>query len=407
MTQVESSKNVLATRWGLPERVEFCRECVVSNQRPSTVVEYGHGRATRKPTIEFEDGVCSACRYHKEKYNSISWPNRTRELEALCDQHRASDGSYDVIVPGSGGKDSVYVAHVLKHKYGMNPLTVTWAPHRYTEIGWSNFQNWIDSGFENILVTPNTKIHSQLTQFAFTNLVHPFQPFMIGQKNVAPRIALEKKIKLIMYGESQAEGGSLLRAEDPRMPSKFFARPDSQRREIKLGGVSFDELLEQGLCEGDLNPYIPVSLEEVEQQQVEVHFMSYYLLWRPQENYYYAAEHCGFQPNPERSEGTYSKYSSLDDKIDGFHYYTTFVKFGIGRATYDAAQEIRNGHITREEGVALVRKYDGQFPVKYFEEFLNYTGLEESRFWEVIEQARSPHLWSKQEGEWVLKHQVK
>ena len=64
--------------------------------------------------------------------------------------------------------------------------------------------------------------------------------------------------------------------------------------------------------------------------------------------------------------GTYSKYSSIDDKIDCFHYYTMFIKFGIGRASFDASQEIRNGKITREEGINLVKKYDSEFPKKYF-----------------------------------------
>lgn len=93
-----------------------------------------------------------------------------------------------------------------------------------------------------------------------------------------------------------------------------------------------------------------------------MHYLGYYLKWDPQECYYYAADNTGFQANDERTEGTYSKYSSIDDQIDMFHYYTTLIKFGIGRATYDAAQEIRNGKITREEGVSLVRKYDQEFP---------------------------------------------
>ena len=97
-----------------------------------------------------------------------------------------------------------------------------------------------------------------------------------------------------------------------------------------------------------------------------MHYLGFYLKWDPQECYYYAVENTGFEANPERTPGTYSKYSSIDDKIDMFHYFTTLIKFGIGRATYDAAQEIRNGKITREEGVHLVQKYDQEFPEKIF-----------------------------------------
>jgi tRNA(Ile)-lysidine synthase TilS/MesJ len=131
--------------------------------------------------------------------------------------------------------------------------------------------------------------------------------------------------------------------------------------------------------------------------------MGYFHKWDPQEMFYYASENTGFKPNNERTEGTYSKYSSIDDKIDNFHYYTTFIKFGIGRATYDAAQEIRNGKITRDEGVNLVKKFDDEFPKKYFKDFLEYINITEKVFWSTVDRYRSPHLWKKNGTEWKLK----
>ena len=113
-----------------------------------------------------------------------------------------------------------------------------------------------------------------------------------------------------------------------------------------------------------------------------------------------------FESNPERTEGTFSKYNSIDDKIDGFHYWTTYIKFGIGRATYDAAQEIRNGHLTRDEGVALVKRYDGEFPQKYFDEFLQYISVSQDEFFDIVDQFRSPHLWEKIDDSWKLKHRI-
>ena len=63
--------------------------------------------------------------------------------------------------------------------------------------------------------------------------------------------------------------------------------------------------------------------------------------------FYYAQKYCNFNVNPERNEGTFSKYASLDDKLDGFHYYLSFIKFGIGRATSDSAHEVRDKKISR------------------------------------------------------------
>ena len=126
----------------------------------------------------------------------------------------------------------------------------------------------------------------------------------------------------------------------------------------------------------------------------------------PQEVYYYAVDKTGFVPNPERTEGTYSKYASLDDRIDGFHYYTSFIKYGLGRATMDSAQEIRNGLLDREEGISLVKKYDGEFPKKYFSEILDYMNISKDQFWKHINSARSPHLWKKKKNKWYLTEKI-
>lgn len=394
--------------YGLPSEVKFCTKCTISNQRPSSVVEFKNKPSDRKPTIEFdEEGVCSACRFQEIKEEKIDWVQREKELQELCNKHRSKDGSYDCIVPGSGGKDSIFVSHVLKYKYGMNPLTVTWAPHTYTEIGWKNMQAWIHAGFDNILFSPNGKVHRLLTRLAFENLVHPFQPFIIGQRMIAPRFSAMYGIPLVFYGENQAEYGNNIAENDrPTMNPVFYEeKPDIDA--LYLGGIPARELMDRYRVDRkDLNPYLPVDGERLRKIGTEVHYLSYYIKWDPQECYYYAAEKAGFEANVERTEGSYSKYSSIDDRIDPLHYYTTFIKFGIGRATYDSAQEIRTGKITREEGVALVHRYDHEFPLKYFKENLEYMQISESRFWEVIDQARSPHLWENTNGEWRLRHQV-
>lgn len=390
---------------GLPEKVVFCKRCVMSNQRPSTSPEL-RKTTTQIDTVGFDDdGVCHACKFADLK-KQIPWKEREEALLKLLDKHRSKDGSWDVIVPGSGGKDSAYVSHVLKKRYGMNPLTVTWPPHTYTDIGWKNFQAWLrKGGFDNISLTPNPKVHATLTRLAFLNLLNPFQPFIIGQKKLAPRIAVEKGIPLIMYGENQAEyHNKLSENHSPLMDRAHYTHTPGQK--MFFGGVEIDALKEFGIGRGDLAPYLPIPEEAAVKLGVEIHYMSYYHEWKPQENYYYSVEHTGFEPNPERSEGTYSKYASLDDRVDGFHYYTMFIKFGQGRAMNDAAHEIRDGHITREEAVALVHKYDGEFPKKYFQEFLEYINITEQEFWEAVDRNRSPHLWEKRGSEWVLKHRV-
>ncbi len=391
--------------YGLPEEVKFCSKCTITNQRPSSTIEF-KSKNSLKEGINFDkNGVCDACNYNEIK-NKINWEEREKQLIDLCNKHRKKSG-YDCIVPGSGGKDSAYTAHLLKYKFGMNPLTVTWAPHLYTNIGWKNFINWCHvGGFDNILFTPNGKLHRILTKLAFLNLLHPFQPFIIGQKIIGPLMATKFNVSLVFYGENQAEyGNKISENKKSTMDTKFFST--KSLGDIVLGGLPVKEIMEKyNFKINDFEPYIPVSQSEIEKNSIEQQFLGYYKKWDPQEAYYYATENTGFSANDERTEGTYSKYSSIDDKIDTFHYYTTLIKFGIGRTTYDTAQEIRTNKITREEGIALIKKFDHEFPKKYFKEFLDYIDISENEFWEKIDEFRSPHLWERNNGEWVLKKTI-
>ncbi len=393
--------------YGLPTEVKFCTRCVISNQRPNSTVEFKNKQIKKETIIFDKNGVCSACLYAEIKDNEIDWHKREKELIKLCNFYRSKKGNYDCIVPGSGGKDSAFAAHILKYKFKMNPLTVTWAPHVYTDVGFGNFQSWIQSGFDNVLFSPNGKLHRLLTKLAFQNLLHPFQPFIVGQRHIAPKSSVLYNIPLVFYGENPAEYGNNIKENYiPTMNPKFYEETPDLKKVI-LGGVSAKELIKKyNLTENELLPYIPADKKLVKKVGTTVHYLGYYLKWDPQEAFYYASENTGFKPNTERTEGSYSKYSSIDDRIDPFHYYTTLIKFGIGRATYDASQEVRNKKITREEGVGLVKRFDGEFPAKYFKQILEYMDLTEEDFWTLINKGRSSHLWKFENDEWSLRHGV-
>ncbi len=400
-------KEKLEAKYGLPEEVFFCKRCVMSNQRPNSAVEFKHTRESLKTTLNFDgEGICDACRVAERK-EKTDWKLREEMLKGLLDRYRRTDGYYDCIVPGSGGKDSGLQAHILKYKYGMNPLTITWPPILYTDYGYKNFKNWIDvGGFDNLSFNRNGKTMKLLTKLSIENLMHPFQTFILGQKNLAPKIALKYNIPLIFYGENEAEYGNPIADNESSLRDKsYFAMKNLN--EVFLGGVSIKELIDRyKVSLSDLMAFLPADVSELEKSKIEVHYLGYYLKWTPQEAYYYSVENTGFQARPFRTQGTYSKYNSIDDKIDDLHYYTTYIKFGIGRATYDASQEIRNNHLTRKEGQALVRRFDGEFPDRYFDEIMDYLQIDPERFKELCDDFRSPHLWKKVKGVWKLRHTV-
>ena len=377
------------SRYNLPSEVKYCTKCTISNQRPRITFD--------------EHGVCAACQYAKFKQTEIDWELRDKELKELCDKHRKNDGSYDVIVPSSGGKDSAFVAYQLKYKYGMNPLTVTWSPHLWTKDGFDNFQEHIHiGGFDNVLGTPNGAVHRKLTKISFEVLGDPFQPFIYGQTHYPMQMALKHNVALIMYGENgEVEyGGNMKNAFRPNRDWR------SDHKEHYFSGLAPEDLLEYGIGANDILPYMAPDEEKLEELGLDIHFFGYYKKWIPQELYYHAVEHTGFKPRYARNEGTYSKYASFDDQIDGFHYYLSYIKFGIARTTSDTAHEIRDGHITREEGISLIKRFDGEFPNEHFKTFLKYCDITEEHYYKVIDSWRSSHLWDKIDGKWVLKHPI-
>lgn len=377
-------KQNIIKKYNLPEKVLFCKLCTVSNQRPR---------------IQFDKtGVCSACNYAEFKRNKIDWEIREKELINLCDKYRKKD-NYDVIVPCSGGKDGSFVAHQLKYKYGMNPLTVTWSPLKPTQLGRDNLDNFIDSGFDNILGKPNGETNRKLTHLATKFLGDPFQPFIYGQTNFPLQMAVKYGIKLIFYGENgEVEyGGDMKNAFSP-------TREIEDHDKHYFSGLGPYHWIKHGVSINDLKPYCSPSYKDIIKNETQIHFLGYYKFWDPQENFYYSVENTGFKTNTERSEGTYSKYASLDDKIDGFHYYLSYIKFGIGRTTSDASHEIRDKKITREEGISLVNKYDGEFPEKHYKDFLEYTKITDAEFHQIIDSWRSDHLWEKTSNSWKLKN---
>ena len=373
--------------YNLPKKVLFCKKCVISNQRPRITFN--------------KKGICSACEYALFKRNKIDWKKREEELLRLLDKHRSKTNKNDIIVPCSGGKDGSWVAHQLKYKYGMNPLCVTWSPIVPTSLGKKNLNNFIKTGFDHVMGKPKTKIYKKLTSLSLAQVGDPFQPFIYGQYNFPVKIALEKNISVMMYGEN----GEVEYGGDMKYAFKPFNDFEARNRHY-FSNYPLETWKKYDLSKEDLRDFSAPLKSEVIKKKIRMYFFGYYKFWDPQENFYYCKKNTGFQVNEDRTEGTYSKYASLDDKLDGFHYYLMFIKFGIGRATSDAAHEVRDEKITREEAVYLVNKYDGEFPKKYFNIFLKYCGVNEKIFFKIIDSWRSPHIWKKEKNKWKLRYSV-
>ena len=284
----------------------------------------------------------------------------------------------------------------------MNPLTVTWSPLIYTDIGWKNLKSFNDSGFDVILGMPKGDVSKRLCRDALIEMGDPFQGFIYGQVLFPINIALKYGISLIFRGENaEAEYGGL---------QNFWDKRSINSSEIKQTYFSKYEVnfwLNKGYTERDLSMYFPPDEKKIEEVNVESFFFGYFNDWSNHSNFYYASENTGFKPNTRRTEGTYTKYSSIDDRIDPFHHYFALLKFGHGRCTSNAAREVREGFITREEAVSLVGQFDNEFPERSFQDFLKFTNLSLEEYSKIEDKWRNEKLWIKNGNKWEKKYPIK
>ena len=380
-----------------PKEVVFCRSCVVSNQRFRLQVG--------------QDGICSACNFRKREQTEINWAEREKELQELAAELRRRPGIHGVVAV-SGGKDSGWIAHTLKNELGLNIVCACFRPFVRTDIGERNYQAFINSGFQVLEGCPNGNFHRKLARLCFDTLLDHWGAFGLAQMAYPHWLALQLKAPTVWY----CENGSAHYDGDPAVIN-LKGMPVSEWATRYHKGRTIDDLVDFGLENGyfhksdftaqDLAWYRAPDPQELEDAGLNMHWLAAYRRHDPMEAFYTASQYTGFQPNTERSEGTYTKYSSIDDKCDGFHFWLGWIKMGIGRATSDASHEVRDGQLTRDEAVALVRRYDGEFPKRYFQEFLEYLDITEEHFWEVVNAWRAPHLWAKDAGgKWKLRHQV-
>lgn len=420
------TSNPQTALYNLPLKVEYCKTCLMSNQKPIQSAEHLSQQSDFKKGLEFKDGICHACRFKKKKKEDIDWDKRKFEFKKLLDKYRSRNGSYDIVVPGSGGKDSFKVAHELKYKYNMNPITCTFAPMIYTEWGYNNLINWINSGFSNYNFTLDGKVHRVLTRIAIDNLLHPFQSWIMGQKAFPNKFAAMMKIPLVIYGENPGEydqGTKDKKKYDEDVILEFHSRKKNDK--LFIGGYPLEDLRKKlKLKASDIDPYIPMTIDELKDNKIKCITYSYFFPWHPQDNYYYTRENSdNFQVCPDRQTGTYQKHASLDDKLDDLHYFTAYIKFGVGRAHYDASQEIRSGDIDIQEGRELIRKFSGEIPKRFMKECCDWLSINhnefpntkdfieepiftEKYFLELCDTFRSPHIWKIENGKYVMRNKI-
>jgi N-acetyl sugar amidotransferase len=352
-----------------------------------------------RPRIVFDaEGVCNACR-HAERKPVVDWEARRQEFVKLADAYR-DRGPYDCIVPWSGGKDSSSIAYKLKAEFGLRPLLVTFSPLLPNELGAHNREAMLCDGFDQIMTRPDQRVSRHLARRMFLERGNPKIHWDAGVAAFPLQVAAQYRIPLVVYAEHGPSeyGGRVLSEEHMKMQLM------SEVLENQIGDDP-SNWIDEKVNERDLAPYMLPELERLNEVGVKAIYFSYFFRWSMLENYRYIADKIDFRTDPRgRTDGTFTDFDSLDDKIDNLYYHMQFIKFGFGRATRDSCRMVQNGQMTRDEALENARRFDDEYPKQFLSENLDYLGIDEMKFTEIVDMHRNSEIWKFEGNQWKLRH---
>ena len=370
--------------------MKFCKKCLY----PST-----------KPQLQFDErGICSACNNYKLK-DEVNWVKKKEDFLLILEKYRSKNGNnYDCIIPVSGGKDSTFQTYTIKETFGLNPLAVNFHPHDQTEIGRKNLENLKQLGVDCIEFSANPLVYSKLAKFGLVELGDFQWPEHIGIFTVPVQVAVRYKIPLIIWGENpQLEYGQPTNIDTDTILDREWNE--------KNGGYFLDkikpkDMTKYGFKTKELIPYIYPSDDDIRQIGVTGIFLGSYVKWDLFKQLDFVKE-LGFSENDEVKEGTYDKWENLDVYFTVFHDYFKFLKYGFGRTTDHASIEIRYERITREQGIELVKKYEGKIPRKYLDKFLKSADISEQEFHDICDKFTNKEIFLTNEDGSIKKDDEK
>lgn len=358
--------------------LKYCIKCVMPNTKPDLFFD--------------KDGVCDACKSAETKNKKINWAKRKKEFEKIISRYRSKDGSnYDCIIPVSGGKDSHYQVYVAKKVYGLNPLLVCFEQTYITELGRKNLENIRTFGCDMIYVKKNPSVYKKMIIEGFKRVGDSEWPNHLGIFTTPVNVAIRYRIPLLIWGENpQLEYGG---------PAGSREKSYIDRRWLEefgglLGNRVNDMIGVDGITKKDLITYQYPSDKELKEVGVTGLFLGYYFKWDARKQTELMIKEYGFNYKDDGPiEGTYTTYENLDESTVGLHDYLKFTKYGFGRATDHACLDIRNNRISREEGLDLVRKYDGKYPSYAVKNFMEYTGMKKAEVNKIIDSFTNKQIF--------------
>ncbi len=331
-----------------------------------------------KPNMKFNGTVCESCNYHSNfKRQKIDWGARNKEFLELITKIKKKKNFYDALVPVSGGKDSITQVHHLL-KAGLRVLALNIDYGLKTEIGKYNLELIPKMGASLFTFRPNLKVHKKILKISFLDYGDPDLMSHCMLHALPIKTAIKFDIPLVFLGENSAlEYSGDTKYDQKKITKEWFNKyaansnntPDKFAKKHKISYANLE---------------IYNLPSEKELSKTTAVFCSYFFKWSSESNLK-IAEKYGFKKLKQNSEGTFRTFVGIDEKINRIHQYLKFLKFGYGRASDHASEDIRNKKITRSQGIKLVKKYDRVKITKpFYKEFIDFIGISEKKFFKVL-----------------------
>ena len=361
----------------------YCKECLQPDTRPNTKFD--------------ENGICPACTYYKT-LAFVDWDERKKELQSIVEFGKKNNHSgYDCIIGVSGGKDSCRQAIFVKENLGMNPLLVclSYPPEQVTQRGVENISNLIKLGFDCITINPAPNTWKKLMKKSFLDYSNWCKSTELALFSSVPRLAIAYQIPLIWWGENSA-----LQLGDLGVKGKTGSDGNNLKHMNTLGGGNINWLINEEVRKNDILQYVYPSDEEMERANLRITFLGYFWNdWSLLNNGIYAAlRGLDIRDEPPQDIGDYMGITSLDEDWVTFNQMIKYYKFGFGRITDYVNEDIRNGRMSRDEGIQMLKRYDGKCSPKYIESFCKYIDISISSFWEIVDKNVNRKLFTKDSG---------
>lgn len=367
----------------------YCTQCVQPDTRPGIFFS--------------EDGVCGACLWEKEKQH-IDWGSRKKELEAIASWAKENKkGPYDCAIGVFGGKDSTFQALYARDTLGLRPLLVCSEPNFNTAVGHANLENLKSLDFDTLSLRVNPHITKELVRRDFYSILNISRPSEYPLYTSVCIIADKFDIPLIIQGENA--GQTLGASKDTGTGGDAF-------NQFKLNTVKADPLslyAVDGITESDLALFVP-PLHSLREKGTRSIFLSYYVQeWSQPHNAHFAVEH-GLRILPPDTNpydiGMHRFFLGLDYYFRPLNQMFKYIKLGFGMETDLACYDLREGLISYDEAIFLVRELDGKCSAKIIDDFCAYLGISLQAFWSHVNSFRGK-MWKNVEREtWVLDNPV-